>query len=169
MLDFGCSSGNVTGAFLDFDYTGVDIDRKLIAHARKKWKEYPNIKFVATDILRPNKKLGKFDVILYAGTGHHLPDDLYLKVFKALDKYLKKGGEIQYIDTIKAGPASPLFARIMCKIDRGNYIRTKKHSMSLLARLSKKYKIVSTSEVKISETLIPHPKYLYVRLKSRRT
>jgi len=167
MMDFGCSSGNVTGAFLDLDYTGVDIDKQLIIHARKKWKNYPNIKFIATDILRPNRKLGKFDVILFAGTGHHLPDELYLKVFQALNGYLKKGGIIHYIDTIRSSPSDSLFAKFMCLIDRGNYIRTKKHSMSLIKQLSKTYRVVSSSEEHISNTLMPHPLYLYVKLKSK--
>ena len=34
LLDFGCSSGNITGAFLDFDYTGVDTDKKSISYAK---------------------------------------------------------------------------------------------------------------------------------------
>jgi SAM-dependent methyltransferase len=167
ILDFGCSSGNVTGAFLDFEYTGVDIDKQLIKHAQNKWKKYKNVKFVAMDILKSKKTLGKFEAILFAGTGHHLPDDLYLKIFSKFAKYLNKGGEIHYIDTIKSDSSSPIIARWLCSIDRGKYIRTKKHYISLLNKISTKYNIISTSEIYMSNDFLPHPTYLYVKLRKR--
>lgn len=167
LLDFGCSSGNVTGAFLDLNYTGIDIDSKLINHAKKKWGKHSNIKFIDLDILKPKIKIGRFDTILFAGTGHHLPDNLYLKIFREFDKYLSVGGTIHYIDTIKPSRNSPLLARWLCSIDRGKYIRTKNRYLSLISKLTKKYKVISSSEETISGALIPQPKYLYVKLKSR--
>ena len=167
ILDFGCSSGNVTGAFLDLDYTGVDIDKQLIEYARNKWKKYKNVRFIAMDILKPNKAIGKFDTILFAGTGHHLPDNMYLKIFKEFEKYLNKSGEIHYIDTIKSGSSSPFIARWLCSIDRGKYIRTKKHYMRLLGELTNKYYIISTSNIRMANGFLPHPTYLYVKLKKK--
>lgn len=168
MMDFGCSSGNTTKAFFDTDYTGVDIDKPSIIHAKKKWMNYPNIKFVATDILLPNKNLGKFDDILFAGTGHHLSDCQLIDIFHNLDRYLNKGGEIHYIDTIKPLPACPFLTRWICSIDRGKFIRSKKQSTRLIKMISSVYKVKEVSVEKVKNTIIPQPSYIYFRLKLKK-
>ena len=65
LLDFGCSSGNITGAFLDFDYTGVDTDKKSISYAKKRWASYKNVKFICTDILGKRFNRQRFNYILF--------------------------------------------------------------------------------------------------------
>lgn len=52
LLDFGCSIGNTTGDFLDFDYYGIDNDSVAIEGAKKRWAGQKNVAFLTLDILK---------------------------------------------------------------------------------------------------------------------
>ena len=45
LLDFGCATGHIAEAFLEFDYYGIDIDPKAIHAAKEKFKTHPSAKF----------------------------------------------------------------------------------------------------------------------------
>lgn len=166
LMDFGCATGNTTGAFLDCNYLGVDVDKASIQCARKKWSKYSNIKFVNQDITKKNR-LGEFDTILFAGTGHHLSDAILINIFRSLDNYLQPKGSIYYFDTIKPVPGEPIVARWLCHIDRGRHIRSRKHSLRIMKNVKDIYKTKNISTEQISGTFLPQPAYLYIKLSKK--
>ena len=164
LLDFGCSTGNTTEAFLDFDYYGLDLDKDCIRYAKNRWKDYPNIKFIAQNIFKKPFRKEYFDYVLFAGTGHHIQESLFIPIVKELIYVLKKGGEIWFYDILKPGKKSPLATKILASLDRGRHIR----SMSEYKNIFDKIKGIDTLEkrvIKVSGTVIPQEDYCFFRLK----
>jgi len=164
IMDFGCASGNTTKAFLDFDYTGIDLDKDSILFAKQKWSGFKNIKFKCLDILS-NHNMGKFDLILFAGTGHHLNDPQLKNIFYALSKNLKPKGEILYFDTIKPSKNDNIITKWLCDIDRGKNIRTIEQTKKIIKSLREKLLISETSVEQVSNTFLPQPAYFFARLR----
>lgn len=163
LLDFGCSTGNTTEAFLDFDYVGIDLDPGCIRYAKGRWKEYPNIKFIAKDIFKKPFKSNYFDYILFAGTGHHISDDLFLPIFRELQYTLKKGGELWFYDILKPQKNSPLLTKLLAHLDRGRYIRSLKDYEKIFNKV-KEVRITEKKVYKITDTLIPQEDYCFFRI-----
>lgn len=163
LLDFGCSTGNTTAAFLDFDYTGIDLDQTCIKYAKERWSKYSNVKFVCQDIFKRPFKKSSFDFVLFAGTGHHIEDRLFIPIVKELVEVLKTGGEIWFYDILKPSKSSPWTAKVLAALDRGRYIR----SMSQYQHIFGSIKDVRVSEfkvIKIKNTLVPQEDYCFFRL-----
>ena len=124
LLDFGCSSGNETAMFLDFDYHGVDIDPLAIEFARKKFRANDNVQFSCIDIVRDEYKKDYFDYVLFAGTAHHLSEKKKKKVVPALMKCLTVGGKIHFFEPISQEKDAWLTKAII-RGDQGKHTRTK--------------------------------------------
>lgn len=124
ILDFGCSIGNTTKAFLDFEYYGIDIDPNTIKAAQKTFASYPNINFICLDILSRGFKPGFFDNVLCATVGHHLFDDQLVRVIAALFEEIKPGGELHFFDIIRQPGKDKLSTRLIINMDQGKYVRT---------------------------------------------
>jgi SAM-dependent methyltransferase len=107
LLDFGCSYGNETAAFIDFDYYGIDVDEQAITSAKAKFAAHPNVKFFCIDIIENGFKEDFFDHILFAGTGHHLTDDDLKKIVDILMKNLKNAGTLHFFDIIPPAATEP--------------------------------------------------------------
>ncbi len=164
LLDFGCSTGNTTEAFLDFDYVGIDLDPGCIKYAKNRWKEYSNVKFIANDIFKKPFKSNYFDYILFAGTGHHIPDTLFVPILRELLQVLKDDGELWFYDILRPQKNSPLLTKLLANLDRGRYIRTFKQYESIFENL--KGITVSEKKVfKVTNTLIPQEDYCFFRIK----
>lgn len=164
LLDFGCSTGNTTEAFLDFDYVGIDLDRRCIKYARDRWKEIPNVKFIAEDIFKRPFKKGYFDYVLFAGTGHHIQDSLFVPILRELLFVLNGDGEIWFYDILKPPKNSPLLTKLLANLDRGRYIRTFKQYESIFENL-KGIAIKEKKVFKVTNTLIPQEDYCFFRIK----
>lgn len=123
LLDFGCSMGNTTGDFLDFDYTGVDLDAEMIEAAKARWKAYPNVRFECGDILAMPEKEGQFDHVLFAAAGHHLADAQMPPIVEALLRMLKPGGELHFFDPL-IQPKDRFTTRLIARNDQGRFMRT---------------------------------------------
>jgi SAM-dependent methyltransferase len=135
LLDFGCASGHIASAFLEFDYYGVDIDPAVIQVAEASFKEHPNAHFIAADICSRPFDEGYFDEILFAGTAHHLPDDLFGPILKNLHFCLKPRGVIHLFDPVLQ-PKDGLGQKFMRHIfDRGKHPRTREQLVNLIAPL----------------------------------
>ena len=163
ILDFGCSSGNTTSAFLDFDYTGVDIDADSISYARKRWSKHKNIKFICADLLSNKYPSQKYDFILFAGTGHHLSTDVFLKVNLKLLDLLKPTGQIWFYDILKPGKRCHPLTRLLAAIDRGKFIRNYSEYQKLFSGLSGA-SVIENKKIKVTNTLIPQEDYCFFRV-----
>ncbi|OGE77637.1 hypothetical protein A3J19_04980 [Candidatus Daviesbacteria bacterium RIFCSPLOWO2_02_FULL_41_8] len=166
LLDFGCSSGNTTGAFLDFNYTGLDIDKKSIKYAKKRWAGKKNIKFICSDILVHPPVKQKFDYILFATTGHHLSSDIFTPVTIKLVSLLKKNGQIWFYDILKPDKRNHFLTRLLAAIDRGKYLRTFPQYTALFKKIDA-IKIVESKTIVVQGSLIPQEDYCFFRLKKR--
>ena len=127
VLDLGCGTGNSTSLFPESNYTGIDISKKYIELARKK---YPHHHFIAGDAGEIAWD-GGYDVILINSLLHHLPDDAVLKIAKKSVRSLADGGVV-----IIQEPLVPRkrewYHRLMMRMDRGNYFRSLSHWKDLL-------------------------------------
>ena len=87
VLEVGCGTGKATRSFAERGYELVclDIGADLIAVAREKLKQFPNVSFVeqAFEAWKPE---GKFDLIISATAFHWVdPNVRYLKVSEVLE------------------------------------------------------------------------------------
>ena len=123
LLDFGCSMGNNTGDFLDFDYTGVDLDATMIEAAKSRWASHANVRFECGDILAMPEKKGRFDHVLFASAGHHLTDAQMPPIIEALLGMLKPGGELHFFDPLNQ-PKDRFTTRLISRNDQGKFMRT---------------------------------------------
>lgn len=161
-LDFGCSSGNETGMFLDFDYYGVDIDEVAILAAKEKYKQHPRVQFFATDIIANGFKKDFFDHVLFAGTAHHLEDNDFEKIFDILLDNLKEGGQLHFFEPISQPEKDSAMTRFIIRSDQGKNTRTEQTYKDLFAR--KNYQVADWKVFQSPDKFIKFPDFLYARI-----
>jgi len=162
LLDFGCSSGNITAMFLDFDYSGVDVDQQAIAAAQSKFKQYPNIKFFALDIINEGFRKDFFDHVFFAGTAHHLTDDDLGKITPILMENLKPGGQLHFFDHISQSLKDGWITRFILRSDQGKYPRTEETYRRFFD--PEKYRITAWKVFPSPDQFIKFPDFLYIRV-----
>ena len=100
LLDFGCASGHLGDAFRDLEYYGVDLDPVAIEAAKQRFHDQPTMHFLAADLRERPFPREFFDEILFAGTAHHLDDELLGSVLTELHFCLKCGGTVHLFDPV---------------------------------------------------------------------
>lgn len=137
--EIGCSEG-ILVPFLNLketNYFGYDIDQVNINRAKKKFKNYKNIKFYKQsidNILIKNKNKKK--IFLLIGVFHHLSDYQILRFLKKLS--LKD--HVIAIDPFFHKKQN-IVGYLMKKMDRGQYIRTYNGYKKILSQFIFKKKI----------------------------
>ena len=162
VLDLGCNIGNTTGAFLDFDYYGVDLDPDVIETAQERWRAYPNVQFHCLDILKVEFKQDFFDHVLFACTGHHLTDDEISRIISVLLSNLKTGGELNFFDVVRQPGKDRFFTRLFENHDQGKFMRTREEYEKLFDP-----KKVQVAEIKLfpsPDRIIKLQDMLYIRV-----
>jgi len=157
LLDFGCANGNTFPAFTRFDYTGLDIDCKAIDYASKKYSQYSNVKFICSDILEDKLPAKSFDVILFAATGHHLPNELLFKITESLSRLLKKGGSLYLFDPIKDKSRNSKLLNYLISLDQGKFHKDEKFYNDNLKNFSKDLKPIYHKKFIIKDAYFPQP------------
>jgi SAM-dependent methyltransferase len=131
LLDFGCADGNTADALSNFEYYGIDLDERFIQAARLRFAGVSNIQFLCADLKTRPYGEGFFDQILFAGTAHHLNDNLFSDMLGELHYCLKPGGAIHILDPVfqdKDGWQQ----RLLRRIDRGRFPRTTQQLIDLI-------------------------------------
>ena len=165
LLDFGCADGNTFPAFSDFEYTGLDIDPKAIAYASQKYAEYPNATFLCDDVLRNKLPKKSYDAILFACTGHHLPNELLFKIMPSLSRLLKTNGTLYYVDTIRdESRKSKLLAFLMSQ-DQGKFYKNEAFYTKHLELFAKDLNPIFHETKRISGTFMPQPTYYIAKFR----
>jgi ubiquinone/menaquinone biosynthesis C-methylase UbiE len=97
-LDIGCGSGFLCSELAKHYETviGIDNSREMLAIARER-RHAPNIEYILMDASRLTLGM-KFDLIVSAGTFHHL-DDLPTAL-QAIRRLLKPNGRIVILDIV---------------------------------------------------------------------
>jgi SAM-dependent methyltransferase len=134
LLDFGCATGHIAEAFLEFDYYGIDIDPGAIKAAKEKFKTHPSAKFLAADICSRPYPSDYFDEILFAGTAHHLTDESFVTILRELHYCLKPGKTIHLLDPVLR-QKDKWQARFIRRLDRGRYSRDLDGLMALIGTI----------------------------------
>lgn len=161
VLDFGCSYGNTTPMFLDYEYYGVDIDPHMIQVAKNYFKDHKNVHFDCVNILEQDYKPNFFDSVLFASTSHHISNEDIHKILEALLENLKLGGELHFFDIIRQDK-DPFTTRMLTNLDQGEYIRTLDEYEKIFDR--SRYPIVESKIVRSPKAVIQLWDFLYVKM-----
>lgn len=167
LLDFGCADGNTFEAFKDFEYYGVDINKKLIDYALKRYSSYRNAHFICADILDNTFQQGFFDSVLFAVTGHHIPDEQFLKITAGLSRVLKPGGSLYFFDTIRDKKRKSWLLNFLINMDQGQHMRDHEAYQKMIHDFSKDLIPVEEKVFVIKGAFMPQPTYFYAELKKK--
>jgi len=134
LLDFGCANGHWSDTFSEFEYYGVDLDSVAIQAAKERFHDQPNVHFLAADLRTRPFPQGFFDEILFAGTVHHLDDELLKILLTELHFCVKSGGKVHLLDPVFQ-EKDRWSQKLMRRIDRGRYTRTVAEILAIVAPL----------------------------------
>ncbi len=136
ILEIGCATGNLAGAFCDFDYVGIDTDRQCIELATRRRPE-PNYRFYCLDILEQQlPEDPRFDYVLISHTLHHVPDDYARKLVQRSVQLLVSGGMLLVLDMIRPQRSEPFRKQFYYRLDRGEHFRDLEEMRALFAEAS---------------------------------
>ena len=115
-LDAGTGTGALAFALsrLVAEVVGVDLAPELLAEARKRAGEFPNVSFVEGDVTKLPPDLCEFDLSGSLRTLHHVrrPE----LAVSELARVTRSGGRILVVDQL--APADPLFALDLDRFER---------------------------------------------------
>ncbi len=134
LLDFGCADGHIADAFIEFDYHGLDIDPVAIEAAKRRFRDRPNMHFIAADLCDRPFPPDEFDEILFACTIHHLDDERLRRLLRELHYCLKPGGVIHVFDLVRQAEDG-WSQKLMRRLDQGKHTRTLPQIVSLIESL----------------------------------
>jgi len=164
LLDFGCANGNTFLAFTDFEYYGLDINTNLIEQAKKKYSSFDNAHFINDDIFSQSFALGDFDFVLFAGTAHHLSDEMILKVMAKLGEALRPGGRIYFFDSIREPDRESSFLKFLLDHDQGKFTRNRQQFDQLMGQMPDVLQLKRTELFEIKGALMPQPRHFFAEL-----
>lgn len=118
VLDVGCGPGTNAAHFLEQDYLGVDINPGYIRDAERRYGPRFKVADVTTMHLEPGQG---WDCILVNSLLHHLSDDEVDRLLGHLGTLLTDDGAVHILDLVL--PERPSVARMLAKLDRGDYPR----------------------------------------------
>ncbi len=118
VLSVGCGPGSDVPLFPGADYTGVDINPRYIAAARKR---YPSRRFLAGDA-ETLRLPERFDVILINSLLHHIGEEKAAAVLRGLVGMLAPGGMVIVQEPLAPAPGE-WYHRFMQRLDRGKFFR----------------------------------------------
>ena len=122
ILEVGCSTGNVAREIIDMDnnsYYGVDISKEYIDIASKS---SPKGNFFQMDARKLDFDNEFFDIVMLSSVLHHVDNNVGKNCFKEIHRVLKNNGVVIISEPIVNHKS--LLSIILCKLDRGHFIRT---------------------------------------------
>lgn len=162
ILDFGCSMGVCTDAFIERDYTGIDIDQKAIATAQVRYRKHPSVKFECRDILVDGITKNTFDSVVFGCAGHHISDSDLRKIIPLLMDSLKRGGRLYFFDPIVQKNKDSIITRFFIAVDQGRFMRTSQEYRVLFESIG--YQIVTWEICESPHYLTKLQDILYIEL-----
>ena len=117
VLDVGCGPGTNAPHFRGMDYLGLDINAEYVDRARARY----GMRFEVADVTRWQVRGEAFDFILVNSFFHHVGDEDALRILEHLATLLTPDGRIHVLDLVL--PDAPTPARLLARLDRGDYPR----------------------------------------------
>lgn len=139
VLDAGCGTGILSTFFPNANYTGIDLDNKLINFAKENYKK----NFLVMSIDKLKFPANTFDKVIIVGVIHHLNDKISKIAFAEIKKVLKKGGKILVIEAIPPMSRYNLLGKLLRHHDEGEFVRTLDDYESLFKN---KFKVIKKYE-----------------------
>lgn len=139
VLDMGCGTGILSPLFSESHYIGIDIDKKLIDFAQKKYP-YAFKVMSGEKILFPKNS---FDLIIVIGVIHHLNDKATNKTLAEMKKVLKKDGRVLLVEAIPPIDNYNYVGHFIRSLDEGHNIRKLEEYGKIFKKyftIQKKYK-----------------------------
>lgn len=139
VLDVGCGTGIISPLFSQSNYIGIDIDRRLIDFAKRKYR-YSFQVMSSEEISFPKNS---FDLVLVVGVIHHLSDKGSNRTLAEMKKVLKSNGKILMIEAIPPMDSHNYLGRLIRSLDEGHNIRKLEEYSSMFKkyfRVNKEYK-----------------------------
>ncbi len=93
-----------------------------------------NMRFVAADIRTKPFAKGFFDEIFFAGTAHHVSDELLPEILRELHHTLKVGGILHVIDPVYRAKDG-WSAKLIRRFDQGKFTRTPERILKIVTSL----------------------------------
>lgn len=119
VLDVGCGPGTNAARFEHADYVGIDINERYLTIARSKYHG----RFIQADLADVDiSSLGRFDTIIVNSLLHHLSDSTVARILKQLQQILETDGRVHVLELVL--PERPSLAKLMARLDRGQYPRS---------------------------------------------
>lgn len=141
-LDVGCGTGEHSILFNPKQYYGIDISKKYINSAKKKFKG--NFFVMNAQHLKfPDKS---FDSILIFGVIHHLSDKVCDNMLKEVKRVSKNKAKILVIEDIPTKSKFNIIGRVMQYFDSGSKIRKTRSYRKILSKhfqIKKEFEIIS--------------------------
>lgn len=122
ILEVGCSTGNLARQIIDMEnnsYYGIDISQKYIDIATQSSLKGT---FLQMDARKLNFDNEFFDIIMLSSVLHHIDDNVGKNCFREVHRVLKKEGVVIVAEPILNSKS--FLSIILCKLDRGHFIRT---------------------------------------------
>jgi SAM-dependent methyltransferase len=91
ILEIGCGTGNLLKFFYDqqIDYVGLDASEEMICYAKK---DFPLANLIVGDIYNLPFENESFDIVIVAGTLHHLPNETLESAITEIQRVLVPHG-----------------------------------------------------------------------------
>ena len=133
VLDIGCGPGHIVRHLPEgVEYTGIDVDEKSIAFARRNFGE--RARFICgyfDDVLA--EELKPLDVVMMNGVMHHIGDDELGATLRSIRGALSPTGVLFTLDGCYV-PGQSRVAKWLLDNDRGHHVREPEGYRSLLLR-----------------------------------
>jgi 2-polyprenyl-3-methyl-5-hydroxy-6-metoxy-1,4-benzoquinol methylase len=129
ILEIGCSVGNVSAAFVNYpniNFLGIDIDKKAISYAKKRFHHLKNFSFENYDLHELIKTKRTFDYILFAGVLHHVDDVVAKELLKSAANLLEPEGIMVISEPLPSHNDDKWLIRFYHNIfEQGSWVREK--------------------------------------------
>lgn len=130
ILDVPCGTGEFCMLFSPNSYYGLDISKKYIEYAQKKYAQ----RFFCSDAKQSGFDNDYFDKILTLGFLHHLDDSSASLVLKEVKRILKPSGKLLLIEDVPTRSTRSIFFKVLQGLDIGQYIRTDAQYIAIAAK-----------------------------------
>lgn len=119
VLDIACGPGAFSDLFSDARYSGIDINPRYVAYAKKNYRG----DFSVQDARSLDFPDHSFDDVLVFGLLHHLSDEDASAVLRTIRRVLKPEGRALLIEDIPTESRLNLAGRLLHWAENGHYIR----------------------------------------------
>ncbi len=116
VLELGCGPGINAHLFAGCEYVGIDINPEYV---RKAQRLFPQHTFVAADVLTYDFTGRAYDWVLVNSFLHHIDDGHVRAIFDAVARI--SAARVLILDLVL--PAEPSVARLLARLDRGEFAR----------------------------------------------